>query len=303
MSRRRTREAAYNPIVNCQKNATSRYWQRTELSNYYFEDIRQYPILDKSETLKLIKKAQAGGPDALEARNKIVSCNQRFVLSVARNWHRSHNLLDLVNEGNLGLIRAIELYDVTRTEQSFLSYAVFWIRKKILKYVDEMDKVVIPKNSMKQNTYVPKARAHLLAVNEYNPSDEEIKEYVKEHYGVTFGKIADKGSYSISSIDEERENCDGKTYVSNEFEVATASDNVSDAINASSEKETVRKLLTCLDERERYIIQNNFGIDCEEKSIDDIAKDLDLSRERVRQLYRKALYTMKNKGKKLILAA
>lgn len=283
-------------IINCK--STKQFVNRSEISTMYFNDIRKYPVLTVSEERELLYTVKTGNPQQAEAaRQKIIECNQRFVVSVAKKWQNGDNLMDIVNEGNVGLIRAIDNFDINK-KQRFLTYAVFWIRKAINEYIINNDNVVKPKNANKIYTYANKARNSFFMKNERNPSLDELKEELETVYNVHVYDKEDLAQFIVATIDDKRsgekfDNECGSINICKEFDDATASNNVEEDINRQHCITTARRLLTCLDERERQIIEMSFGIGggCE-NTLDTIATEMKLSKERVRQLYAIAIKKM-----------
>ena len=260
----------------------------------YFSEVRKYPILTSTEERQLIEIVKTEtGKKAEKARNRIVECNQRFVISAARKRQNGSNFLDLVNEGNIGLMTAIERFDLSK-KQRFLTYAVFWIRKAINDYISGTESSVHTMNATKVYTYASKARNSFFMKNERYPTTQELKEEIKLIFGVTIPYEEDLEKIVISSIeptvldDEEVDN----VYES-EFNIVTATNNTEEDINRQHEIDTARELMSTLDERELHVVKSYYGIDgYTPKSYELIGRDLGVCKERVRQIMNEAMAKM-----------
>jgi len=260
----------------------------------YFSEVRKYPILTSTEERQLIEIVKTEtGKKAEKARNRIVECNQRFVISAARKRQNGSNFLDLVNEGNIGLMTAIERFDLSK-KQRFLTYAVFWIRKAINDYISGTEASIHTMNATKVYTYASKARNSFFMKNERYPTTQELKEEIKLIFGVTIPYEEDLEKIVISSIeptvldDEEVDN----VYES-EFNIVTATNNIEEDINRQHEIDTARELMSTLDERELHVVKSYYGIDgYTQKSYELIGRDLGICKERVRQIMNEAMAKM-----------
>lgn len=260
----------------------------------YYNEVRKYPILTSTEERELIEIVKKeSGKKAEKARNRIVECNQRFVISAARKRQNGDNFLDLVNEGNIGLMTAIERFDLSK-KQRFLTYAVFWIRKAINDYISGTESSVHTMNSTKVYTYASKARNSFFMKNERYPTTQELKEEIKIKFGVTIPYEEDLEKIIISSIeptildDEDIDNvCDS------EFNIVTATNNTEDDINRQHEIDTAKELMSTLDKRELQVVKSYYGIDgYTQKSYELIGRDLGVCKERVRQIMNEAMAKM-----------
>lgn len=260
----------------------------------YYNEVRKYPILTSTEERELIEIVKKeSGKKAEKARNRIVECNQRFVISAARKRQNGDNFLDLVNEGNIGLMTAIERFDLSK-KQRFLTYAVFWIRKAINDYISGTESSVHTMNSTKVYTYASKARNSFFMKNERYPTTQELKEEIKIKFGVTIPYEEDLEKIIISSIeptildDEDIDNvCDS------EFNIVIATNNTEDDINRQHEIDTAKELMSTLDKRELQVVKSYYGIDgYTQKSYELIGRDLGVCKERVRQIMNEAMAKM-----------
>ena len=284
-------------FIDC-KSQECRYWNRDDLTTAYFDEIKDYPLLSSNEERKLLERVKSSNPAiSQKARQKLVECNQRFVASVARRWQNGDNLMDIINEANIGLLYAIDHYDLSK-KQRFITYAVWWIRKYINDYIVFNNKPVVPPNAIKLYTYVPKARNKFYAEHQRMPTFDEMKEILRREHNVIVTHPEDLLVTSMSSIDdayfEPNEHVMSESTIA--YENATSSNNVEDEMGKSDTKVMVKSLIGCLNEREKYIVKHFYGIDCCETGLDNIGDKLHLSRERVRQLLNGALKKMSKKA-------
>lgn len=278
-------------IVNC-KRQDKPYFQRTETLNLYMSDIRKYPLLTKEEEIQLIADAQQteNKIKSQKAIDKLVCCNQRFVISVAKKLGNDNNLLDLINEGNIGLIEAIKRFDIEKNCH-FVTYAVWWIRKIMIKYLSTKENAVVPANFTKIYNYTNKIKEEFIQKYERAPFLHELQEMLRERYNFNVENLCDLEAFQSISIDEHYgdSNDDESIGESDLFNSVTASNNINVDVRKRDNCKIVEILLSKLNRRERFIIQNFYGIDCQSKTMDDLASELNLTKERIRQLISSSL--------------
>lgn len=275
-------------------NTKEKLNERNENISIYFSEIRKYPVLTSSEERELIEIARnEKGKKAENARNKIVECNQRFVISAARKRQNGNNFLDLVNEGNIGLMTAIERFDLSK-KQRFLTYAVFWIRKAINDYISGTESSIHALNATKVYTYASKARNSFFMKNERYPTSRELKEEIKTKFGVTIPYEEDLDNIIISSIEPMAlDEDDIDNIYESEFNIVTASNNTEEDINRQHNIDIANLLMSTLDERELEVVKSYYGIDGRrQKSYELIGRDLGICKERVRQIMNEAMMKM-----------
>lgn len=280
-------------VVNC-KSTDCGYIRRTDLTTAYFDDIKKYPVLSSIEERKLLERAKSKNPAISEpARNKLVECNQRFVVSVAKRWQKGDNLMDIINEANIGLLQAIDNYDLER-DHRFITYAVWWIRKYINDYLVFKDKPIVPTNALKIYTYLPKVKNDFFMENHRYPTFDEIKHVFKKKYGISLTNNFDLDGLTMSSIDDSyfEPNDHALSETNMTYERITSSNNIEEDTDRSDIKELASHLISYLSDKEKKVIKNFYGIDCEEKSMGCIAREMGVSKERVRQLHKSALKKM-----------
>lgn len=287
-------------IVNC-KAQDSAFWSRTATLNNYFEDIRNYPLLTYKEERKLLEKTKSANKFVAEqARNRLVECNQRFVVSIARKFQNSYNLLDLVEEANVGLIKAIENYDLKKSYK-LITYAVHWMRKYINDYLMTKEYMISSATLNKVRNYVPKINNKFLQEHQRYPTNEELKDLLLSEYGIKIGKAIDLNVPSIASVDELYSDYDeiGKKNIDLvKYEQSTSSNDVNEHISRIDIPDSVNMILSTLPDRDREIIKMWFGIDREfNETRLSIANKFGITCERVKQIVDESLTKLKKNHK------
>ena len=283
-------------VVDC-KSPIANYWNRTDVTMAYFDDIRKYDVLtvdEERKLLELIKNGSKGESD--KARERLINCNQRFVASIARRFSNSSNLLDLINEANVGLIMAIDKFDLSYKGR-FLTYAVFWMRKCINDYIILKERSIRTVNAHKIYAYASKAREKFFTEHNRYPDDDELQEYLMDEYNVEVANKEDLSQYSMLSIDSSistNENDESEENIG-DFAMATSVNNVSDDMDRMDNRNIVEFLLKRLPKRSQEIIRRYYGIDRREEGVDTISIEMKLSRERIRQIISESLEILKDK--------
>lgn len=284
----------YRNVVDC-KSSDFSYVVRTNNVEKYFREIRKYPVLTTMEERRLLKLVKTGTKEQSEkAKEKLIACNQRFVASVAKKWCNGYNFLDVVNEGNFGLIEAVNRYDL-KNECHFITYAVWWIRRYISDYVVSNATVVTKPNRTKVRKYIRMAKKAFMDEYYREPNAEEIIDYVSEHYGLTFRHKEDFYKYNVSSIDYEPDD-DGTTNEVTlfEFNSETAENNVEHCNDNDDNKKIINTFLKFLSEKEYFVVTNYYGIGTQPKTIEQICGEMKRSKERVRQLLKESIVKMQS---------
>jgi RNA polymerase primary sigma factor len=250
----------------------------------YLADISKEEMISPDEEIVLAKKIREGDEAALD---RLTRANLRFVVSVAKQYqNQGLTLPDLINEGNLGLIKAAKRFDETRGFK-FISYAVWWIRQSIMQAISEHARIVrLPVNQLGSLTKINKAFTKLEQEYEREPSLEELAEITD----LTVDKISDAFRISTRQVSVDAPLLNGEDNslldVIQNKEVEQA-DTI--MMNQSLKKE-IERSLNVLDEKERDVISLFFGLDSEDPyTLEEIGEKYDLSRERVRQIKEKAL--------------
>jgi RNA polymerase primary sigma factor len=268
------------------KATTSRNTQDT--LGIYLKEVRRIELLTPEQEVALARKAQNGDRDAL---NELVRRNLRFVVSVAKQYaKRGVPLEDLINEGNLGLVRAARRFDVDRGFR-FISYAVWWVRQGILQYLAEHSRTVrLPLNKSARLTKVSKAVQVLNQKLGREPTSEEIA----EHLGLKPEDIETINAMPTTrfSIDEPAEGQD------NDFQIDTLTDESigpEEETLEHSRSDDIDKALSTLNEREQDILRRYYGLAGNEPhTLEEIGRQYSLTRERVRQIRDRAILRLRN---------
>lgn len=261
----------------------------------YLNDISKQPLLTAEEEVKLAQRIRNDDREALE---RLVCANLRFVVSVAKQYqNQGLTLPDLINEGNIGLIKAAEKFDETRGFK-FISYAVWWIRQSILQALAEQSRMVrLPLNQVSAVSRINKLITKFEQEHERKPSADELSELINE----TPEKIRDslRANGRPMSMDAPLGDGDDSTLLE-----VISDDNMPSTdgrmIDTSLATE-IDRMLDTLDEREKTIVEMCFGINNREMTLEEISEKFGLSRERVRQIREKALLKLRHSNKKSLL--
>ena len=262
----------------------------------YLVDISREKLISTDEEVELAQKIHKGDQRAL---NKLVRANLRFVVSVAKQYqNQGLSLNDLVNEGNIGLVKAAQKFDETRGFK-FISYAVWWIRQSILQAISEQSRIVrMPLNQVGFQSKLSKAIVNFEQENERRPSVHELADILEtdeEKVREVLGTNGKKVSVDAPFQDEES----GSLIDIMTDETAPATDNKMERESLSKDLDAA---LGTLSDRERQVLKMLFGIGCNEMTADEGANTLSLTRERVRQIKERALKRLRESNNIDILA-
>ncbi|MDO5523087.1 MAG: RNA polymerase sigma factor RpoD/SigA [Bacteroidia bacterium] len=261
----------------------------------YLQEIGREDLITVEEEVELAQAIKKGDRRALE---KLTRANLRFVVSVAKQYqNQGLSLPDLINEGNLGLIKAAEKFDETRGFK-FISYAVWWIRQSILQALAEQSRIVrLPLNQVGSLNKISKAFQKFEQENERRPSAEELA----QELDLSVDKVTDSLKVSGRHISMDAPFVEGEdnslldVLVNDDAPIADRT-----LINESLQKEIDRALAT-LTERESDIIKMFFGIGCQEMTLEEIGDKFQLTRERVRQIKEKAIRRLRQDSRSKLL--
>ena len=273
---------------------TKKITERNNISvNNYLKEVNRYPMATVDEEVILAQKIRQGGKEADKARKRLVEANLRFVISVANQYHQPNmDLSDLISEGNIGLIKAAELFDETRGFK-FISYAVWWIRQSISSAICENGRAIrLPLN---QQALLNK---YFILMNKTIQKDQ------REPTPAEFAEFADISEYKASMLIEQNYKTLSMDAPLSEDTGTSVGDLVpspyrtDDSLDKESLHQDIAAILNhILTAKEREIILRSFGIGCKEEGLEDIGVSLGLSRERVRQIREKALRTIRRSNK------
>ena len=282
--------------LKIQKSITNR---NSEALDKYLVEIGRAPMVSIDEEIELAQIIKKGGRAAERAKNKLVEANLRFVVSVAKQYqHQGLTLTDLIDEGNIGLIKAAERFDETRGFK-FISYAVWWIRQSILQAIAEQSRIVrLPLNQVGSLNKVNQESNRSEQENQRRPSVEELA----QRTGIDEEKISQSMAASGHhvSIDAPFGEDDDNSMVD---VMASGEDSRTDKhVDHESMAMELRQVLDkVLKDREKQIVCACFGIGETEKGLEEIGDKMGLTRERVRQIREKSITKLRDSGNVKIL--
>ncbi|MBO6187357.1 MAG: RNA polymerase sigma factor RpoD/SigA [Prevotella sp.] len=271
--------------------------RESEALDKYLAEIGKEELLTADEEVELAQRIRKGDRKALE---RLTKANLRFVVSVAKQYqNQGLSLPDLINEGNVGLIKAAERYDETRGFK-FISYAVWWIRQSILQALAEQSRLVrVPLNQMGSMNKINRMLNKFEQENERRPSVEEISEQID----LPEDKVDEAMMASGRQISVDAPFVDGEDNSLLDVLVNDNSPMADKQLVAESLRSEIANALKMLNERERNIIMSFYGIGCPEMTLEEIGNKYGLTRERVRQIKEKAIRRLRGNTKNNILKA
>jgi RNA polymerase primary sigma factor len=261
----------------------------------YLQEIGKEELITVDEEVELAQRIRQGDRIALE---KLTRANLRFVVSVAKQYqNQGLSLPDLINEGNLGLIKAAEKFDETRGFK-FISYAVWWIRQSILQALAEQSRIVrLPLNQVGSLNKINKAFSKFEQENERRPTSEELAKVLDLPEDKVIDTLRVSGRHV--SVDAPFVNGEENSLL-DVLENSDLPNTDSKLISESLAKEIDRALAT-LTERERDIVKLFFGIACQDMTLEEIGDKFGLTRERVRQIKEKAIRRLRHSSRSKLL--
>ena len=275
------------------KSITNR---ESESLEKYLQEIGKEELISTEEEVELAQRIRKGDHKALE---RLTKANLRFVVSVAKQYqNQGLSLPDLINEGNMGLIKAAEKFDETRGFK-FISYAVWWIRQSILQAIAEQSRIVrLPLNQVGSLNKINHEINRFEQENQRHPSVSELAEATKiDEEKIGQSMMADGHHVSIDApFQDGEDNCMLDVMPSGDD---SRTDKQVDHESMALELNSV--LNKVLKEREITIIRECFGIGCHEKGLEEIGDQLGLTRERVRQIREKSIAKLRDSGNAKIL--
>ncbi|MDR2563257.1 MAG: RNA polymerase sigma factor RpoD/SigA [Prevotellaceae bacterium] len=261
----------------------------------YLQEIGREELITVEEEVELAQRIKKGDQEALE---KLTKANLRFVVSVAKQYqNQGLSLPDLINEGNLGLIKAAEKFDETRGFK-FISYAVWWIRQSILQALAEQSRIVrLPLNQVGSLNKINKALAKFEQEHERAPSSEELSEILE----IPKEKVSDTLRVSGRHVSVDAPFVDGEDNSLLDVLVNNDSPNADRGLLNESLAREIDRALSTLTERERDIVKYFFGIGMQEMTLEEIGEKFGLTRERVRQIKEKAIRRLRHSSRSKLL--
>ncbi len=263
----------------------------------YLQEIGHEELISAEEEVELARRIKTGDRKALE---KLTKANLRFVVSVAKQYqNQGLSLPDLINEGNIGLLKAAEKFDETRGFK-FISYAVWWIRQSILQAIAEQGRVVrLPLNQVGSVNRINKVLSKFEQENERRPSVDEIADKTD----MPHEKIEDvlKVNTRQVSVDAPMADGDGTSMI--DFMQSDSDSSTDEELLKESLRAEIASALSVLNDRERNVIEAFYGINQPECTMEEIGKKYGLTRERVRQIREKAIRRLKQNTQNKMLKA
>jgi RNA polymerase primary sigma factor len=261
----------------------------------YLQEIGREELITVEEEVELAQRIKKGDKDALE---KLTRANLRFVVSVAKQYqNQGLSLPDLINEGNLGLIKAAEKFDETRGFK-FISYAVWWIRQSILQALAEQSRIVrLPLNQVGSLNKINKAFNKFEQEYERTPTPEELADTLE----LPKEKVTDTLRVSGRHVSVDAPFQDGDENSLLDVLINSDSPKADNQLICESLMKEIERALSTLTDRERDIIRFFFGINCQEMTLEEIGEQFGLTRERVRQIKEKAIRRLRHTSRSKLL--
>ena len=254
----------------------------------YLQEISKETMISAEEEVELAQRIKKGDQKALE---RLTKANLRFVVSVAKQYqNQGLTLPDLINEGNLGLLKAAERFDETRGFK-FISYAVWWIRQSILQAISEQSRIVrLPLNQVGSVNKINREINRFEQINERRPSIDEIAEKVD----LPQDKIDEALNINGHQISVDAPFVEGED--NSLLDVMPNSDApmADNLLVEESLRSEIQNALSALNERERNVVEASYGINQPELTLEEIGSKFGLTRERVRQIKEKAIRKLRN---------
>lgn len=261
----------------------------------YLQEIAHEDLVSADEEVELAQRIRKGDRKALD---RLTKANLRFVVSVAKQYqNQGLSLPDLINEGNMGLIKAAEKFDETRGFK-FISYAVWWIRQSILQAIAEQSRIVrLPLNQVGSVNRVNRELNKFEQENERRPSVDEMAERID----LPEDKIADAMKINGHHVSMDAPFAEGED--NSLLDIMSNDDTpmADKGLVVESLREEIKRALQCLNDRERKVLTAYFGIGIHEMTLDEIGTKYTLSRERVRQIKEKAIRRLRHNTKSKLL--
>ncbi|MEA3450314.1 MAG: RNA polymerase sigma factor RpoD/SigA [Bacteroidota bacterium] len=261
----------------------------------YLQEIGRYELITVEEEVELARRIKKGDQNAIE---KLTRANLRFVVSVAKQYqNQGLSLPDLINEGNLGLIKAAEKFDETRGFK-FISYAVWWIRQSIMQAINEQSRIVrLPLNQVSSLTKYKKAISEFEQGHQRKPTDKELAEILE----LSVEKIKKTVKIAGRHVSVDAPFAEGEDNSLLDVIANDDSPRADKELELESLRIEIERALSTLTQREKDIIKSSFGIEAEQLSLEEIGDKYNLTRERVRQIREKAIKRLRNTSRSKLL--
>ena len=264
----------------------------------YLKEIEEYPMLSAKEEVEL---AKAIIDSSEEAKEKFINANYRLVVSIAKRYRKeSVDMLDLIQAGNIGLIKAVEKYDYKKGFK-FSTYATWWIKQSITRYIDDCENTIrIPVHLHQRINFVKRKKQELANVLQREPSMEELAEVCE----LEVDKVLDilKRDKNIVSLDTPIKEDEDSSLVEFIPSDAHFGDVVIHEVEQNNLREKIDELLTDLSDQEQQVLRMRFGLDDDTpKTLEEIGKVFGVTRERIRQIEAKAIRKLRHPSRLKLL--
>jgi RNA polymerase primary sigma factor len=274
-------------------------FQRTETLTRYFEDIRKYKGLSLEEETELFYNFHnaLNQKEKEKIKKQIVNANYRFVVAIAKKFATNDNLLDLISEGNIGLLEAVDKFDPSKGVK-FSTFAVWYIRRAINLYNINFGNTVTKSNISKTYHVISQATNKFVQKENRQPTLDELKDILVDEYNISIKDADDVMDTKFISIDESdyKDEDDINNSYMKDYNVNSASTNLCEkGVENEFNGTLVKCMLNELTTKEQEIIKFSFGIGCDrEYELQEIAEKMNITSERVRQIKRDALQKLKS---------
>ena len=264
----------------------------------YLKEIEEYPMLSAKEEVEL---AKAIIDSSEEAKEKFINANYRLVVSIAKRYRKeSVDMLDLIQAGNIGLIKAVEKYDYKKGFK-FSTYATWWIKQSITRYIDDCENTIrIPVHLHQRINFVKRKKQELANVLQREPSMEELAEVCE----LEVDKVLDilKRDKNIVSLDTPIKEDEDSRLVEFIPSDAHFGDVVIHEVEQNNLREKIDEVLTDLSDQEQQVLRMRFGLDDDTpKTLEEIGKVFGVTRERIRQIEAKAIRKLRHPSRLKLL--
>ena len=262
----------------------------------YLKEIGEYPLLSKEEEIRLAAKAAEG---SMKAREKLINCNLRLVVYIAKRYGgHGLSLLDMIQEGNIGLMKAVEKFDYTKGYK-FSTYATYWIKQSISEAIMKQSRNIrIPINIIERISAIRKVEKEYQQKFERDPSMKEVAAALKldiKKIKEAYDWMNDTTSLDVTIGDDE------DVTIGSFVEDESVKDSF-EAINNENQYNALYEILDTLNDKEKAVILRRFGIGFERaETLEEIGKSMALSRERIRQIEADAMRKMRNPRRAAVL--
>ncbi len=278
-------------------SAASTYTKVNDPVKMYLKEIGRVPLLKADQEIEIAKRIENGGEDAEAAKNELISANLRLVVAIAKKYTgRGMLFLDLIQEGNMGLIKAVDKFDYHKGFK-FSTYATWWIRQAITRAIaDQARTIRIPVHMVETINKMTRIQRQLVQELGRDPSAEEIAE--KMGNGMSAEKVRDIQKIALDPVSLETPIGEEDDSHLGDFIEDKATVSPDQYANNELLKDEINLVLSSLTEREEKVLRLRFGLeDGRTRTLEEVGKEFDVTRERIRQIEAKALRKLKNPTK------